>query len=76
MKERNEGPDFIAIDGGGGTGAAPLTFLDHVALPFKLGLTRVYRLFSEADLCDDIVFIGAGRLGFPDRTVVAMALKI
>ena len=75
MKERNEGPDFIAIDGGeGGTGAAPLTFSDHVALPFKLGLTRVYRLFSEADLCDDIVFIGAGRLGFPDRTVVAMAL--
>jgi len=75
MKERNVGPDFVTIDGGeGGTGAAPLTSSDHVALPFKLGLTRVYKIFEQAGLCDDIVFIGAGRLGFPDRTVVAMAL--
>ena len=35
---RNEGPDFISIDGGeGGTGAAPLAFADHVSLPFKIG---------------------------------------
>ena len=76
MKERlGEGPDFIQIDGGeGGTGAAPLAFSDHVSLPFKLALTRVYKLFSDAGLADDIVFIGSGRLGFPDRTVVAMAL--
>ena len=75
MKERNAGPDFIQIDGGeGGTGAAPLTFSDHVSLPFKLALTRVYQLFKDADLADDIVFIGSGKLGFPDRTVVAMAL--
>jgi glutamate synthase domain-containing protein 2 len=34
-------PDFITIDGGeGGTGAAPLVFSDHVALPFKLGFAR------------------------------------
>ena len=66
MKERNVGPDFIAIDGGeGGTGAAPLTFSDHVSLPFKLGLTRVYRLFADAGLADDVVFIGSGKLGFP-----------
>ena len=75
MKERNAGPDFIQIDGGeGGTGAAPLTFSDHVSLPFKLALTRVYQLFLDANLADDIVFIGSGKLGFPDRTVVAMAL--
>ena len=42
------GVDFIAIDGGeGGTGAAPLVFSDHVALPFKLGFSRVYRIFAE-----------------------------
>ena len=36
-----KGPDFITIDGGeGGTGAAPLTFADHVALPYKLGFSR------------------------------------
>lgn len=75
MKARNEGPDFISIDGGeGGTGAAPLTFADHVALPYKLGFMRVYKIFLEADLADDIVFIGSGKLGFPDRSIVAMAL--
>jgi glutamate synthase domain-containing protein 2 len=69
------GPDFVTIDGGeGGTGAAPLTFSDHVALPFKLGFTSVYPLFARAGLAEDVVFIGAGRLGFPDETVVALAL--
>ncbi len=51
MKERNAGPDFVTIDGGeGGTGAAPLTFSDHVALPFKLGLTRVYRISFQMQI--------------------------
>ncbi|MGI9629060.1 MAG: glutamate synthase-related protein, partial [Longimicrobiales bacterium] len=37
MASGERGVDFIAIDGGeGGTGAAPLVFSDHVALPFKL----------------------------------------
>ena len=37
-------PDFITIDGGeGGTGAAPLTFADHVSLPFKVGFKREKR---------------------------------
>jgi hypothetical protein len=41
-------PDFITIDGGeGGTGAAPLVFSDHVALPFKLGFAAVYGHFAE-----------------------------
>lgn len=75
MKDRGEGPDFIAIDGGeGGTGAAPLTFTDHVALPFKLGFIRVYKIFCELGIVDDIAWIGSGKLGFPDRTIVAMAL--
>ncbi len=75
MKKRGQGPDFLSIDGGeGGTGAAPLTFTDHVSLPFKLGLTRVYKIFLDAELTDQIVFIGAGKLGFPDRAIVAMAM--
>jgi glutamate synthase domain-containing protein 2 len=75
MAAQNRGPDFISIDGGeGGTGAAPLTFSDHVSLPFKVGFTRVYRLFLDAGITDDIAFIGSGKLGFPDRTVVAFAL--
>jgi glutamate synthase domain-containing protein 2 len=75
MREQDKGPDFITIDGGeGGTGAAPMTFSDHVSLPYKLGFTRVYKIFKEAGIADDIVWIGSGKLGFPDRAVVALAL--
>lgn len=75
MSTTKRGVDFITVDGGeGGTGAAPLTFSDHVALPFKLGFTTVYRVFVEAGLTDDLVFIGSGKLGFPDTALLAMAL--
>src|SRR5690606_34107471 len=75
MKRTGRGPDFVTIDGGeGGTGAAPLTFADHVALPFKLAFTRVYRIFLENGLADDVTFIASAKLGFPDRAIVAMAL--
>ncbi len=69
------GPDFINIDGGeGGTGAAPLAFSDHVSLPFKVGFSRVYSAFAREGLAEDVVFIGAGRLGFPDSALFAFAL--
>jgi glutamate synthase domain-containing protein 2 len=75
MSERGEGPDYIAIDGGeGGTGAAPLVFSDHVSLPFLQAFPRVYRSFVNANLHDQVVFIGAGRLGFPQSALTAMAL--
>jgi glutamate synthase domain-containing protein 2 len=75
MEGRGQGPDWITIDGGeGGTGAAPLTFADHVSLPFKIGFTRVYGLFLERGMADQVAWIGSGRLGFPDRAVVAIAL--
>jgi glutamate synthase domain-containing protein 2 len=68
-------PDFITIDGGeGGTGAAPLVFSDHVALPWKLGFTSVYRAFAERAVHHKVVFIGSGRLGFPEQTLLALAL--
>ena len=75
MQSQNRGVDFIAIDGGeGGTGAAPLTFSDHVSLPFKMGFSRVYRVFAEADLHEKIVFMGSGKLGFPQEALLAMAM--
>jgi glutamate synthase domain-containing protein 2 len=68
-------PDFITIDGGeGGTGAAPLVFSDHVSMPFKLGFSAVYRVFVEHNLHDKIVFIGSGKLGFPQQAMLALAL--
>jgi glutamate synthase domain-containing protein 2 len=75
MTATGAGPDFLTVDGGeGGTGAAPLVFSDHVALPFKLGFSRVFSIFANAGLADDIVFIGGGRLGLPDTAVFAFAL--
>ena len=75
MARGDRGVDFITIDGGeGGTGAAPLVFTDHVALPFKIGMSRVYRIFAEAGLTDEIVFIGSGKLGFPHVSLLAFAL--
>ena len=68
MTDGERGVDFITIDGGeGGTGAAPLVFSDHVALPFNLGFTRVFSEFARREIDQNIVFIGSGRLGFPER---------
>ncbi len=73
--DTNRGVDFIAIDGGeGGTGAAPLVFTDHVSLPFKIAFSRVHKMFREANLDQDIVFIGSGKLGFPESALFAFGL--
>ena len=75
MSNGDRGVDFITIDGGeGGTGAAPLVFSDFVALPFKLALSRVYRFFVEAGIHDKVLFVGSGKLGFPQQTLLAMSL--
>ncbi|MEZ4656349.1 MAG: FMN-binding glutamate synthase family protein [Caldilineaceae bacterium] len=75
MANSGRGVDFITIDGGeGGTGAAPLVFADHVALPFKLGFSRVYRIFAEQNVQEQVAFIGSGRLGFPEAGLFAFAL--
>src|SRR3954447_12423290 len=66
--------DFVTIDGGeGGTGAAPLLLSGSLSLPFRLGFSRVYRIFAEAGLHEGTVFVGAGKLGLPDNAVVAFA---
>jgi glutamate synthase domain-containing protein 2 len=75
IESTGRAPDFVTIDGGeGGTGAAPLVFSDHVALPFKLGFTSVYRVFAEHGVHERVAFIGSGRLGFPEQSMLALAL--
>ena len=75
MKKGDRGIDFLAIDGGeGGTGAAPLTFSDHVSLPFRVGFKRVHQIFEDAGLSDKVTFIGAGKLGFPEETLLSTAM--
>ncbi|MFZ5871306.1 MAG: glutamate synthase-related protein, partial [Actinomycetota bacterium] len=74
MSSSGRGVDFVTIDGGeGGTGASPLIFTDSVAMPFRMGFSRVYSRFDEAGLARDVTFIGAGKLGLADNAVVAFA---
>lgn len=75
MSRGDRGVDFVTIDGGeGGTGASPPVFADSVALPFRMGFSRVYATFAQAGLTDDVTFIGSAKLGLPDNAIVAFAL--
>lgn len=75
MARERIGPDFITIDGSeGGTGAGPLVFTDHVALPFRFGIGRVFPLFAEAGVSERIAFQGSGKLGLPQNALLAFAL--
>ena len=60
MLETGIKPDFIVVDGKeGGTGAAPLEFVNHVGMPLADGLTFVRNALVGAGLRDEIR-IGAG----------------
>lgn len=75
MRTTHRGVDYIFIDGGeGGTGAGPRVFTDAVALPFKMGFSRVYHTFAEEEMQQKVLFIGAGKLGFPEQALFAMGL--
>jgi glutamate synthase domain-containing protein 2 len=75
MSKEDRGVDFITIDGGeGGTGAGPLVFTDHVAFPFKVAFTKVYQEFAKTQMDTQVVFIGSGKLGFPENALLAIAL--
>ena len=75
METGSRGVDFIAVDGGeGGTGAGPLVFTNHVALPVKIALSRVISIFARRGLHERIVFAGSGKLGFPENAMFAFGL--
>jgi glutamate synthase domain-containing protein 2 len=75
MVKRNCGPDFITIDGGeGGTGAAPPSFSESVSLPFVYAFSNAYKVFKERKLTSRIVFCASGKLGFPAKAIMAIAM--
>lgn len=75
MARTGRGPDFITVDGGeGGTGAAPLVFSDHVALPFRDAMATVYRAFASHGMHHHVVFVGSAKLGFPQQAIAAFSL--
>lgn len=75
MADGSRGVDFVTVDGGeGGTGASPRVFADSIALPFRMGFSRVYGAFAEAGLTDRVTFVGSGKVGLTDNATVAFAL--
>tara|TARA_R110001592_G_scaffold307299_2_gene580545 strand:- start:43169 stop:44701 length:1533 start_codon:yes stop_codon:yes gene_type:complete len=56
-------PDFITVDGAeGGTGAAPISFSDHVGMPWENALMFVVETLKKHDLKKDIKIITSGKI--------------
>ncbi len=63
MLEANVYPDFIVIDGSeGGTGAAPLEFLDHVGTPLRDGLVFAHNALVGLGIRDRIKIGASGKI--------------
>lgn len=56
-------PDFITIDGAeGGTGAAPLEFIDYMGMALVDALVFVNRALREHNLRNDVKIIASGKI--------------
>ncbi len=56
-------PDFIVVDGGeGGTGAAPLEFINRLGMPMKEALLLVHNTLVGTNLREDIAIGAAGKI--------------
>jgi glutamate synthase domain-containing protein 2 len=66
--------DYIILDGrGGGTGAAPSIFRDHISVPTIPALARARKYLNKIDR-KDITLIITGGLRLPEDFIKAMAL--
>ncbi|MCC5791609.1 MAG: CDGSH iron-sulfur domain-containing protein [Legionellaceae bacterium] len=69
------GVDYIILDGrGGGTGAAPVIFRDHISVPTIPALARARRYLNKQNKRGEITLIITGGLRTPMDFVKAMAL--
>ncbi|MBV8393984.1 MAG: FMN-binding glutamate synthase family protein, partial [Alphaproteobacteria bacterium] len=56
-------PDFIVVDGSeGGTGAAPIEFLDHIGMPLRDGMMFVHNALVGVGLRDRIRIGASGKI--------------
>jgi len=68
------GADYIILDGrGGGTGAAPLLFRDHISVPTIPALARA-RKHLDAKVGREVTLIITGGLRMPEDFIKAMAM--
>lgn len=69
------GVDYIILDGrGGGTGAAPLLFRDHISVPTIPALARARRYLDEMDKTGQVSLVITGGLRTPTDFFKALAL--
>ncbi len=67
--------DYIIIDGrGGGTGAAPLMFRDHISVPTIPALARARHYLDKQGVGRKVTLIITGGLRVPSDFIKAMAL--
>jgi len=67
--------DYIILDGrGGGTGAAPEMFRDHISVPTIPALARARRYLDQQGASGRVTLIATGGLRLPIDFVKAMAL--
>jgi len=63
MLETGRKPDFIVVDGGeGGTGAAPLEFINRLGMPLTEALLLVHNTLVGTNLREDICIGAAGKI--------------
>ncbi|WP_137126541.1 FMN-binding glutamate synthase family protein [Roseomonas sp. HF4] len=75
MLETGITPDFIVVDGKeGGTGAAPLEFMDHLGTPLREGLDFVHNALVGTGLRDRIRIGASGKIVTGFDMVRALAL--
>ena len=75
MLETGISPDFIVVDGAeGGTGAAPLEFIDHLGMPMREGVSFVHNTLVGLNLRDRIKIGAAGKIASAFDIARAMAL--
>ncbi len=75
MLETGITPDFIVVDGKeGGTGAAPLEFMDHLGMPLREGLSFVHSALTGAGLRERIRLGASGKIATAFDMARAFAL--
>ncbi len=68
-------PDFIVVDGKeGGTGSAPLEFMDHLGMPMRDGLTFVHHALIGIGAREKIRIGASGKIATAFDMARAMAL--
>ena len=75
MLETGIYPDFIVVDGNeGGTGAAPLEFMDHLGMPMREGVSFVHNALIGIGARDRIRVGASGKIATAFDMARAMAI--